>query len=366
MRTLIILLFIVSLSIDCSTAVGQEPGSDTRLRVGVILPLTGELAPFGEAFRQGIELAESQGPTGISYLYEDDASGNRANTVSALRSLIQRAHIQVAIVTGYPTLVPTDAIVKREGVLALSAFDSNELIETLSPNSFGFGWSNEETGREIGGFACSSLGIRKATVIVGHDEWSALLGRMFEQSIRSCAGEILARETVDMNATDFRALAVRIRKSDTEAVYLPLYGAGLVPMIKQLRQAGFKGALLSAEAVTQAELKQLGSLAEGLVITAPSLSDPEFEARYRKHFALPKVELNLAYVAIGYEMTRFLAQVVRNSMRKGAELDTDALRTGIRTAEFYDILGAVSFKDRRHVTRSQRVLVVRSGKLVIP
>lgn len=363
----LVAFFLISLLVclDVCVVAAEEGELDARIRVGVIVPFTGELSPFGEALRQGIELAQGEGHTqALTFFLEDDRSGNRAVTVGALQRLIEREHIQALMVTAITNLIPIDQIVRREGILALSAIDSNKMIESLAPSSFGYGWSNELTGEEMGRFACETIKARTIAVVVGHDEWSELIAAAFSKAFRACGGQITNQESVDLSATDFRSLSARISRMHPEGVYLPLYGPALVPFVRQLKQAGYRGTLLSAEGITQGEVRQLGELAEGMYVTSAHLSDASFEERYRTRFKLSHVELNLAHVALGYEIARFLDLCARQLRERKLQPTNPNLLTVFRSLEHSDIFGPVSFRAGKSLSRGQVVLAVKGGKLV--
>ncbi len=360
-----ILATLVILLVSTTPSRADDARHNDRIPVGVILSLTGELSPFGEALRQGIELAHADGGIKeVSFSYEDDGSGNRAMTVGALQSLIKRDHIKMAVVAGITTLVPIDPIVRKEGLLALSAFDSNAMIDTLSDSSFGYGWSNELTGEKMASFACNDLKFRRAAVVVGHDEWSEIMGASFSKTFKKCGGEIISEHAVDLSSTDFRSLTAKITRAHPEAVYFPLYGPALLPFAKQLKQSGFTGTMLSAEGISDVEVKQLGDQAEGMYITAAYVTDVNFEARYRNAFGVAHIESRLAYVALGYEMARFLDLCAQELKRKGLAPNIDNLRTVFRSVETNDILGPISFRDSKSLRRSQTIVTVKGGKLV--
>lgn len=331
----------------------------------VIVPLSGDLAPFGNAFRQGVELmlSESSQPK-VRFIFEDDRSGSRLATVSALQAQIKKSGVKIVVVTGAPTIVPVDPIVNKEGIIAFSAFDSNERIDALSANSFGYGWSNELTGRAIGEYACRNLGLKKVAIVDGHDEWSEIMSQAFSGSIKRCGVAVDIKDTIDLSDTDFRTLAVRIAKSKPDGVYLPLYGPALTSLIKQLRQAGYAGTMLSAESVTEVEVEQLGAISEGMYITSAYLFDDAFEKRYRKKFGASAQKFNLAHVALGYEFALFIEKCVEQLEASELLVEADNLRAVIEAVEVSGPLGAISFRGHKRLERKQGIMKVVGGALV--
>jgi ABC-type branched-subunit amino acid transport system substrate-binding protein len=127
--------------------------SDT-LRAGFLIPLSGELSWFGTALRRGLEMAQREGATPLlTAVYEDDQSTNRTAVSIGMRRLIGSERIQIAILTGAPSVIIADPIARHAQVVTLSAIDSNDSIKSLSPFSFGYGWSNELTGSQMATFA---------------------------------------------------------------------------------------------------------------------------------------------------------------------------------------------------------------------
>ncbi len=356
-------LFLV-VSVFGQQALAEDVKKSSPLQVGVIVPLSGELASFGRAIQQGVAMAVSEGITPrVRFTYEDDKSGDRAATIGALNSLLQRKQIRVAVMTGMPNVAAADSIVRRGSVIALSAWDSNEQINALSSNTFGYGWSNEKTGGQMGLFACNPLNARSAAVVVGHDEWSEILSRSFSTVFEGCGGKIAVRESVELDSTDFRSLAAKIVRLNPQVVYFPLYRASLLSFAKQIKQAGYSGTLLSAEGFTEAEIQQLGKLADGMYITSAYLSDSDFESRYKTKFGLSRVELNLAHVGLGHEIANFLNQSIEKLSSEGLELSIENLRNAISHITVSDVLGTVSFQGRKAMDRPQVILFAENGKL---
>ena len=165
-----------------------------------------------------------------------------------------------------------------------------------------------------------------------------------------------------LDDTDFRSLAAKLRGAAPDAVYFPLYGASLISFAKQLKQAGYSGALLAAETMSDAEIRQLGDLAEGMYVTQAHLDDPAFEERYKSRFGLQKADLNLAHVALGYDVYEFLSACAEAA---GQGASVERLRQVIRTTTVTDsILGVTGFNGRNAVERRQEIMVVRNGRLV--
>lgn len=87
-----------------------------QLTIGVSAPLTGDLAEFGEAVRNGIQLAREELPQKLStasFVYQDNLY-DAASSVSSLQSLTQVNKIDVLYLWGEIPLHATADIIERQ------------------------------------------------------------------------------------------------------------------------------------------------------------------------------------------------------------------------------------------------------------
>jgi len=362
---------VVALTMVCAfgyhSVIAQSASAQSRglpLSVGVIVPLTGDIAWFGISLRRGIEMAQAEGITDhVVFSFEDDRSGDRVATISALNSLIRNEQIRVVVFTGVSSVTITSNILNKTGVLGFSALDSSARVSALGDNVFGYGYSNELTSKQIADYSCHKLQAKKAAIVGGLDEWSELMAHSFKRAFLVCGGSIVSHDTVNLDETDLRSIAAKITRSAPEVVYFPLYRASLIAFAKQIRRSGFKGTLLSAEGISDAEVQLLGDMAEGMVITSAYLANGDFERRYLSQFKLAHVDYNLAHVALGHEFAKFINTAVEWLKTRNLQPTISNLREAVRSITIEDVLGTISFVGKHTIERQQRLLEVRNGTL---
>ena len=114
------------------------------LKVGVILPLTGEGASAGKSIREGMELAHADyRGDGLSLVFEDDQGANPRAAVNAARRLLDIERVNVilnGIVDTTPAVAP---LAQRSNVPVFVAWDSNSRLDGLGEFVFGLGVSTE-------------------------------------------------------------------------------------------------------------------------------------------------------------------------------------------------------------------------------
>ncbi len=180
----------------------------------------------------------------------------------------------------------------------------------------------------------------RVAIVFGHDEWSEIMSQAFGAAIKRCGAAFDVQDTIDLSDRDFRSLAARIAGVRHQGVYLPFYGSALTSLIKQLQQAGYAGTLLSAEAVTEVEVKQLGAISEGMYITSAYLFDDTFEKRYRDKLGLSHEKFNLAHVALGYELALFIEMCLEQRYVRKLAVNADNLREVIKSGSSRNRVGA--------------------------
>src|SRR5438552_3515115 len=95
--------------------------SMAEVRVGVILPLTGATAVWGEGIKRGIELANAEHPNAFKFIYEDEKFCDSKQAVMAAQKLIEIDSVKFLVtgcLNGSKAVAP---IAERAGIPILSA-----------------------------------------------------------------------------------------------------------------------------------------------------------------------------------------------------------------------------------------------------
>jgi ABC-type branched-subunit amino acid transport system substrate-binding protein len=154
---------------------------------------------------------------------------------------------------------------------------------------------------------------------------------------------------VNLDDVDLRSLTTKITRSSPDVVYFPLYRASLITFAKQIRQSGYSGTLLSADGISEAEVRILGPSAEGIIITSAYLENEAFERRYLSQFKLAQLDYNLAHVALGHEIAKFLNAAVAWLEARKLQPTTDNLREAVKSITIEDMLGTISFGGKHSI-----------------
>ncbi|TQM58278.1 branched-chain amino acid ABC transporter substrate-binding protein [Humibacillus xanthopallidus] len=125
----------------------------------------------------------------------------------------------------------------------------------------------------------------KVFVIDDASEYGKGLADIVRQDLGST---VVGNDTIQQKQTDFGASVTKVTASGADALFFGGYSPEAAPLIKQLRDAGWKGTFVVADGVKdQSFIDNAQAAAEGTVITCPCVPAdvaPDFQAAYKAKF----------------------------------------------------------------------------------
>ena len=157
---------------------------------------------------------------------------------------------------------------------------------------------------------------------------------------------------------------MRAKAAGAQALYLPLYGPGLISAIRQARDLKFSGHLLTADSYGDSDVRRTGSAAEGVFATQIWFDQDGFRRRYAAAFGNPDGSsgVSLGYVALAYDAVLMLESLRRELAARGLPLSREGIVVNLPGFAFKGILGDARISKERMTDRREKVLVVKDGK----
>ncbi|MDD3802198.1 MAG: penicillin-binding protein activator [Desulfuromonas thiophila] len=313
-----------------------------RRAIGVLLPLTGRYAPFGQMVRQGMELAAAQAGADAAELLFRDSAADPARAVDELRQLVEQERVLAVLgplsseaaqacapladqlqvpllsLSHWPDLPAQGAYVFRHSLT------SRLQVETLLDYSFG------------------RLGLTRYAILQPDNSSGERFARLFAEAVRRRGGQVHSWQRYAEQATDFRpqllalrdlpagldagSLAVADREQHNrrqqglptlgfEALFLPDYAEQIALLAPQLVYYGIEGVqLLGIHGWRSEQLQQqagpyvAGALfCDGFCADGARPAAQRFVRDYQARYGEPPTLLE----AQGYDCARLLLQLVR-------------------------------------------------------
>ena len=337
-----------------------------EITIGVMTPLTGDVASWGAQQQRGPELAlEDARDLKIKVVYEDDRADPRAG-VNAFNKLtdINRVPIVVGSPASNVTLAVAPIANKKEVVLLSSGSTATD-VGKAGPYVFRIMPSDEVQSSIMADWA-RELGYEKVAVIYEENAWGRGLMEAFATDFPAKGGTIITVQATEPGATDFRSQLLKIKDLDPDAIFAPLYTRGAGLMIKQAREMGIKEQFLGADVYGTGELVPAGGTAvEGVLYTTyGEYHGPEYQLftkRYKEKYGID-VE---SYAAYCYDAFKIALEAIRR-IPKGKQLNGLNIREALLALPDYNgVTGLTSFGGKNSASgKTFDKMTVQNGKHV--
>lgn len=339
----IVLLLLVSAINGCE----NRKNDKGIIKIGVILPLTGELASYGNPMRIGIEMAYNEIDNSKYKLIIVDSKGENNTAVSALQKLISIDGVKYVIgdVSSSTTLAMVGIAEKNE-VLILSPGASSPKLQNISPFFARNYPSSIEESVNSASFINANFNKESVAVIYANDEYGIGLASLFKKEFENYGGVIIMFESYENNQTDFKTLLSKIKQKEPKIIYLAGNQKEMGRFMRQFHEMGINSQIVSSISFLEADcLNVAGDAANGAIVPLPYYNpeDTIYEGAYKfgklfynKHGQKPTVA-----EAVGYDAVKLMIKAIET----GNDSTTQAAAY-LRNLKNYDgALGLLNFRD---------------------
>lgn len=255
--TVILVIIFIIVTLTRAPRVGEREGAlpDGPIKIGAILPLTGDAAAYGMPIqRAGIIATEEINAAGgiagrqIELIWEDGKCDDKA-AAAAAQKLINIDKVKIIFGGGCsPETLAIAPLAQIAKVIVISPSEISPEITGAGDFIFRTAPSDAAAGAVAANYAYSKLGARKAAIISETKDYAQGLRKVFSQRFGEAGGEIVADETYNTGDTDMRAQILKIKNAAPDLVYiLPQTTVSGMLIIKQLAVSGVAAQRLTAE-----------------------------------------------------------------------------------------------------------------------
>ena len=364
----------------CTTGTPGAGGDKGTIEIWSSLPRQGSNKAQTDTVVNAISLAieEAGGKAGgytIKYVDKDDSTAATGKWDEATE--IKNANDAVAndAVVGYIGTFNSGAaklsipILCQAGIVMISPANTYPGLskvgkgeegepEKYHPNGCTVNYTRTVPADDLQGRAgalwASQLGVKKAYVLDDTELYGKGIADVFVNEAPNFGIEVLGRDGIDGKATDYKALAEKVKAASPELVYyggITQNNAG--QLFRDLRDAlGPDVKLMAPDGVFESEfLQAAGVAAEGAYITFGGVppdqlvgAGAEFITKYKEKYPDAPPE---AYTAYGYEAAKVLLAAIERAAASNPA-DMDALRAAVlkevfATKDYAGVLGTWSF-----------------------
>jgi len=304
-----------------STLIAKE------IKVGVIQPLTGPLASFGQKTLDGIKLIHSKYsklPNGdtIKLIIVDDQA-DKIQTVNGYKRLTSGE--KVLAVEGPLTSSDSLAIKRFAGVTktpTVTQIATNPRVTKGSKYLTRACFTDDFQGIVAAKYALKH-GLKNAVIVFDmKQDYSVGLAKAFEKAYKKAGGKILKKLFINTGDKDFNAQVAQIKRLNPKFIYTPIYAPEEGLFLRQLRAAGVKAPVMGGDGIADPALltKLAGKAANGVMYTdhfdaakAPTALSKKFIKEFKaKYNRLPS-----AFAATGADGYLLIYNGIKACVQKG-------------------------------------------------
>jgi len=279
--------------------------------IGASLPLTGQLASYGEAFRNGMVMAKEElgeKAKGFEIIFEDNAYDSQ-KAISAFLRLKQINRVDIVVNWGDATAYAVAPIVKNNPVPFLAAGATNADLTSYSPYSIRyFDRANhfmEKLWEYFRENNLKNIAIVKTDIVYFNNMYEALnRGKQADETVE------LLDSFLPGQQSDFKTSIAKLKnqKDKLDALGVFLMPGQVGQFYKQARQLGLNMPFFAAESSFEGDPEIINdkSLIAGVVYPTWKI-DEKFKKNYASRFgSIAQIE----HAAQGYDLVNILITAI--------------------------------------------------------
>ncbi len=379
----ILLAGAMVLSLAACGAPAQNPGSTPEnngqeggeIVVGVLAPLTGDVAIYGQSVKNAVELAFEEinaagGVNGKTFRLEIlDEKGDPTEAVNAYNILASKnIDILLGDVTSKPTLAVAE-LAAQDGIPMITSTATHPDVTTYGDNIFRACFLDPFQGGVQAKFVAENLGLKKVAVMYNtSDDYSSGIAQTFQEKAKDFGLEVVAYEGYGADDKDFKTQLTKIQAAGAEALVLPDYYKTAALVASQAREIGlncpivgpdgFDGILDVVDAANVASVNNLYFTNHYYV----GDTDPVV-ANFLKNYSNKYGSAANALAALGYDAAYIVAEAYKTT---NGSTDKQAVIDALKNTNYTGVTGNVKYEaGSGDPVKSVSVIKIVDGQYVL-
>ncbi|WP_084675067.1 ABC transporter substrate-binding protein [Hippea jasoniae] len=273
----VVIVFLKFISKPKPQKVAKVPtavAAKKEIKVGVVWPMTGLVAAFGQSAWKGATLAQSMMPTTedgakIKLILLDN-KGMKVETANAVSKLITDNHVKAVIgaITSSNTLAGAP-IAEKNHIPMLTSSATNPLVTKGKKFVSRVCFIDPFQGTVAAKYVWNNLHAKTAVVMIEKDQdYSVGLAHAFMEAFKKLGGKVVGVEFFQSTDQDYSAQIADIKTKNPDIIYMPSYYQEISLFCKQARQYGLKQTVMAGDGAEADTLIKIGGKAvEGVTFT---------------------------------------------------------------------------------------------------
>ena len=351
---------------------GSKESGDT-IKVGANFELTGNVANYGNATIEGLQLAideanEAGGINGkkIELVSVDDKS-EAAESINAATKLISDDDVKVIVgpaTTGLVLAETQTATDAKVPIIAPCATSPEATVENgkVKPYVFRSCFIDPQQGEVMATFAAKDLKAKTAVIYVDNSsDYSKNLAKVFKEKFEAAGGKVVMEEAFLQKDQDFKATLTKLKTANADVMFVPAYYEEVGKIVKQAREMGINSAILGTDGWDDTKVVDIAG-ADALNNTFFSTHYSEKDAEVQGFIEAYKKKFNRApnvFAALGYDAGKMLV----DALKRAGSGDTEKIREALEATKDLKVgTGTISMDKNHNPIKTAVILEMKNGE----
>lgn len=367
--TKIILGVIVVVMVIVLVAIFYKPAPKETIKIGAVIPLTGDTSSYGEHMKEGIELAKDEINLNggikrrkLEIVY-DDSQGNAQQGLTAYRELVDIKGIKIILsgISGVVLGIAPSA--EKDQTLIFSIGAAAAKISEAGDFIFRHNVLPQAEAVVQADLVYNRMGYKEVAGIFVNAESGVSYRDEFKKQYEKLGGTMKTIEMYEKGTADFRAQLTKIKASGVKAVFAGSYIKELGYILKQSKELGLNIQWFSGYIAEGPEVIDIaGDAAEGLIYThffdPQSLSVEDYQNKFKRAYG----KISEFYAALAYDNVKILAKVMETC--SNAE-DPICVKNGLyKIKNFSGVTGKITFDQNGDTQKTIILKTIKNGQFV--
>lgn len=283
----VVLVLIVVTSIYISK---NKQVLETKIKVGVLLPLSGDFAWWGETAKNGIELAQKNGMAkDFDFIYQDTKCDTKdaVSGTQSLKALNPSMHLFI-VACDNDLKAMTPILDKDKDLAFVAGLSGSDLYESKFP-IINLSYRLESEASAVSNFASKQLGIKKLGLILSNNTFGNVLGDSIPKDFARLGGTTVM-EQIEISDLNIESSVLKVVQEKPDGIYIDNNNPSMSATLKRLDQIGFKGPrIIIYSGRDQSLIDSAGKSAEGVYVPwvisdSKTPAQNNFAAEYKNAF----------------------------------------------------------------------------------
>jgi branched-chain amino acid transport system substrate-binding protein len=374
----ILAVMLVSALLVSSLASCGGTSASGAVKVGILAPLTGDVAQYGIAVSNGAKLYldefNAKGGLQIEYV-EYDEEGDPAKAVTGYNHLVDQG---ITALIGDVTTTPTLAVVevaKADNMPMITASATAASVtydaesDAVNGNVFRSCFIDPFQGTKMASFVQEKLSAKTAAVLFcSEDDYSIGLKDSFVEQAGRIGLEVVSTEAFAKGATDFQAQLTNIAAKAPDVLFISYYYGDVALAAAQAKEAGVSATLIGADgwAGIMEVLTDPGVI-EGAYYCSGYSSDDTTPAvqEFIKSYQAKYGEVPNMFAAQGYDAAKVIVNAVQKAvdakLQPGSAEFKQAVIDNLKATSLDCVTGHITYDEYNNPEKDAVIINVKGG-----